>query len=253
VNRSLLILAALAASCSSTPWDDDRVEPVDAAYLMEISEDDRQDIAKLRASEAELEDELAFAVRDIEAKQADKKVAEQELDVAQQEVEEAEARIEAARTSGEIEAARERLRDTRMHVAWAKAQIAYHDGRIDWSEAKRDLAERRIELGAARVEQRKAQAVDELPEEAKVPDFELAVYDANIAQAELAVRLADIDVDAAAAKARAHREAMDKLADNVPEERRSSWRHSVVDTGDDELDEDEDRRDDDNDKDKDND
>ncbi len=228
----ILAVALVASSCSSTPWGKGKAEPVDSAYLMDISANDREDIAKLRADEAALKDEVAFAEREIEAKKADKKVSEQELDIAQQEVEEADARVDAARTTEETTAARERLNDARMHVAWAKAQVAYQESRIDWAEAKRDLAQRKTELGTARVEQRKAQAVDDLPEGAKAPRLEMAAYDESLAQAELAVRLAEIDLDAQAAKAKAHREVMGKLAEHVPEGRRASWRTSVIETGD---------------------
>lgn len=230
MKRSPVLFAALlAAACSNSPWKSDSAEPVDAAYLMDISADDREDIAKLRATEAELKDELAFSEREIEAMKADKAVAEQELDVAKQEVEEAEARIEAARTKEETDAARERLHDTRMHVAWADRQVEYQDARIDWAQAKRDLAQRKIDLGTARLEQRKAKAVHDLPDEKQVDrDIDLAAYDDNLYDAELDVRLAEIDVDAAAEKAKAHLASMDSLSESIPEDRRASWRRTVT-------------------------
>jgi chromosome segregation protein len=221
------LLAGVPAvlSCSSTPWDRDDADPVDAAYLMDISADDREEIATLRASEAELQDQRAFCERELEGEKADKEVARQELDVAQQEVEEAEARIEAARTDDDVEEARERASDTKRHVAWAEAQIGYHDARIDWQEAKCELAERRIDLAAARTERRKAEAVQDI-EDRPTPDYDLTAYDEAIMQAELAVRLAEIETNARAKKAEAYRETMDNLASDIPEDRRASWRSS---------------------------
>ena len=73
---------------------------------------------------------------------------------------------------------------------------------------------------------------DELPEGSKAPRLEMAAYDESLAEAELEVRLAEIDLQAAADKAEAHRDAMGKLAEHVPEGRRSAWRTTVVEPSD---------------------
>jgi hypothetical protein len=241
------LLAGVPAvlSCSSTPWERDEADPVDAAYLMDISSDDRDEIAKLRATEAELQDQRAFAERELEGEKADKEVAKQELDVAQEEVEESEARLEAARTDDDADEARERCSDTKRHVAWAETQVGYHDARIEWAEAKCELAERRIDLAVARTERRKAEAVKDI-DDRPTPSYDLTAYDESILAAELAVRLAEIETEARANKAEAYRDTMDDLSDDVPEDRRSSWRSTLAEPLTDLNDKDNDRdRDDD--------
>lgn len=223
------LLAGVPAvlSCSSAPWHREHAEPVDAAYLMDISSGDRDDIAELRASEAEMQDQLAFAERELEGEKADKNVAKQELDVAQAEVDEAEARVKAARTDAEADSARERTHDADRHVAWAEAQVGYHGARIDWAEANVDLAKRRIDLATARTERRKAEAVKDI-KDGQTPVYNLNTYDEAIVEAELAVHIGEIEADARAKKAEAYRDAMDKLADGVPEDRRGSWRSTLT-------------------------
>lgn len=232
------LLAGVPAvvSCSSSPWHRDDAEPVDAAYLMDISSGDRDDIAKLRASEAEMQDQRAFAERELEGEKADKNVAKQELDVAQAEVDAAEARLEAARNDDEAHDARERCNDCKRHVAWAESQLGYHDARIEWARAKTDLAQERIDLATARTERRKAEAVKDI-DDGQTPVYNLNAYDEAIMAAELNVRLAEIETQARADKAQAYRESMEALASSIPEDRRASWRLTLTDKelGDDEI------------------
>jgi hypothetical protein len=221
----LAVAAAAAASCSS---QGSKAEPVDAAYLMDISADDKEEIASLRAAEAELEDQMAFAEHQIEKIKADKKVAGEELEIAKKEVDAAEAAVEAARTTEEADAARQRVEDSRAHVAWAEKQVEYQEARVDWAEEKHDLAEEKVDLAKARVEQRKAQAVADLPADKRPADVDLTAYNNKLADAELAVRQAEIEVEAAAEKAKAHLTTMDKLAERVPQDRRATWRTTVT-------------------------
>jgi len=231
VKRATWLLAAAAAAAASCSSQSSKAEPVDAAYLMDISANDKEEIAALRATEAELEDQKAFAEHQIEKVKADKKVSEQELEIAKKEIEAAEASVEAARTTEEADAARQRVEDSRAHVAWAEKQVDYQDARVDWAEEQHDLAECKVDLAKARVEQRKAQAVADLPPEKRAADVDLTAYNNKLADAELAVRECEIELEAAAEKAKAHLVTMDKLAERVPEDRRATWRSTVTREG----------------------
>lgn len=216
VPLSTLFLVTLSG-CSSTPWSNDSAT-VDDAYLARVDSADRGEIAELRSERAELGDDLAFAERRIDEEEARKDVAEQEVDVAEQEVARAEARLDVS--PGED--VQDELDAARAHVRWAEAQVDYHDLRIRGAEAERDLAARRVELADARVELRKARAVADLDEQG-LPEIDVEAHEDAVERAELAVRMAEIDLEAWEQKAQAQLALVERRAEGTPEELRASW------------------------------
>jgi hypothetical protein len=221
VPLSILLLGTLAG-CSSTPWSNDSAR-VDDAYLARVDSADRSEIANLRSERAEMSDDLAFAERRIDEEEARKDVAEQEVDVAEQEVARAKARLDVTRKSGNPgEDVQDELDAARAHVRWAEAQVTYHDLRIRGAAAERDLAAKRVGLADARVELRKAQAISDLDEEG-LPDIDVDAYESALERAEMAVTMAEIDLQAWEQKAQAQMALVERRAEGTPEELRSSW------------------------------
>lgn len=216
------VLALAAVSCESAPWRQDSLT-VDDSYLVRVPDDQREEIASLRAERAERADRLAYAERRVEEEIARRKVAEQEVGVAEQEVERAEAQLEAAKARGTADKARRELEAAKAHVAWAEAQVAYHGQLIDAARADRAVAERRVELAEARLEARKAMAVNEL-EGGGAPEFDVYDYQCAVEEAELEVEMAKIEASALRKKAEARKELVERRREDTPKELRSTWR-----------------------------
>jgi hypothetical protein len=233
--KLLLPLSALllltTAACESSPWRHGTAK-VDDAYLARVSDGDRDDIAELRASRAEMSDELAFAERRIEEERARKKVAEQEVDIAKQEVSRAEASLDVSMDNDNdaAETGREQLDAARAHVRWAEAQVAYLDLRIEQAKSERELAEKRVALAEAKLELRKAEAIDDSDDEA-LPDIDLVDYRDDVDEAQMDVELAEIELEACRKKADARQAMLDRRAEKTPKELRASWRTTAVEAG----------------------
>lgn len=228
---SLLATLALAACSSiSMPWHEDRPK-VDDALLADLPDDDRQAIADLRAERARLGDELAAAEREISRREAQKDVADEELDVARQEVDVAKARLRAASEAGGepdvvAELEDEGLAAARAHVAWARAQIDYGEALVQEARAERDLAKRRVELADARLEQRKAEAVTGL-EGGRMTEADLERYAEAVDRAQVAVSMAEVDVDAWERKAAVNEERLPIHTEGVAKSRTASWNRVI--------------------------
>ena len=221
---SFLAVAALAASCQSS-----RDEPtVDDSYLINVPEDQRREIIDLRVKRAQLGDEIAAAEARLELSKDRREVASQELDVAQQEVDVYQARAVAGQSDPDAQAGEndEPLSQAHAHVDWARAQTQFADMRVELARAQLQLAERRMEVAEAQLELRKAHAVEDL-EDDRIPELEINRYRLAVDAAETRVTMAEIDVQAARARAQALVDRMEMIAARVPNSESDTWRRIV--------------------------
>ncbi len=221
---SFLAVAALAASCQSS-----RNQPtVDDSYLINVPEDQRREIIDLRVKRAQLGDEITAAEARLELSKDRREVATQELDVAQQEVDVYQARAVAGQSDPNAQVGEndEPLSQAHAHVDWARAQTDFADMRIELARAQIQLAERRMEVVEAQLELRKAHAVEDLDDD-RIPALEINSYRQAVDAAETRVTMAEIEVQAARARAQALVDRMELIAARVPESESVTWRRIV--------------------------
>lgn len=220
-------LILLATACQSSAYRSSGARPsIDDATLMSVPVADRDGLQEARAEHSAATDRVTLALREVETAKEQVALDEQAVKIASSEIGAAEDRLDMAQKSDapdrkeRIENATKGLHGARAHAEWTRSQVRLDSGRVALRQAGVALAEQRVRVANAKVELAKAEAVSEL-ERSDLQPVDVAEFTRSVAEEEIGLKMAAVDVDACEKKLELQREALDACAKAVPSDYRN--------------------------------
>lgn len=218
-----IALAAGLTACSTSHdyhSDDDRPVVSDKT-LMVVPANERDGINKARTSHSEAVDGVALAEQEVKRAEQRLEIAKDEVKIADSELEAAQDRVDLARTGiaddrdDRIEDAREGWDSACARKHWARTQVLVEEGRVEQAEARVAVAKRRVALEQAKIELAKAKAVKDVYRDDVAP-IDVAAFERSVADEEINLKIAEIDVEACEKKMELREDALEDRAKAIP-------------------------------------